>query len=649
MSVPRRCLLGCPPEQTTLFNIPATPAIRACWFEFLHFDERGLTKRDRVCARHFTESSFTNYGQYSAGLAKDLILKDTAVPKVYTVGTQSSKIPTRDVACQYSPTQRDVFIQTSKSSIPTKGSTHSKASHSVAVGCSMAEFTELGLTSRPIRSKRKRVQLEELSTESNNGRENTDDAFKSRRCSVVGCDSWHRGAQCFSLAADPDKRLEWVQFLFVVNGQRIQESSWVDIRVCAEHFTPSCFVQVNPATSIALLKTDAIPSVYRPADPEVKEMTSADEIDPVLKKVQMMDESSEPDQHRDSDDNWEPEDESLILDSDDSWEPEDESLILDSDEDYISSDEDTDDSAPKHKELCTECGKLFKTRRPHICDYKIKPFPCNICGKRCVSEQALAIHSNIHNPNHQFLCKFCLAGFKTKTNKNNHEQIHSGEERPYKCPHCSEMFDTFKNRQVHMKDHPERGLLKCHICGMEFSYFNVFQRHLLVHTREKPFKCSVCDRGFNQSGHLKSHMRMHTGERPYKCQHCNRGFNHNVSLKSHLKRFHTESENQKKTANLGGSVGGDPEGERGTDSLNDIVQDDHTAEEEVWTGGGGFRKRTTGRPIGRPKKKIKDTTVEEEKQQRQDKNTDTAKRRNRKPRKRQYSSEDDEEELCEIE
>uniref|UniRef100_A0A3Q2GBQ2 THAP-type domain-containing protein n=1 Tax=Cyprinodon variegatus TaxID=28743 RepID=A0A3Q2GBQ2_CYPVA len=170
MSVPRRCLLGCPPEQTTLFNIPATPGIRACWFEFLHFDERGLTKRDRVCARHFTESSFTNYGQYSAGLAKDLILKDTAVPKVYTVGTQSSKIPTRDVACQYSPTQRDVFIQTSKSSIPTKSSTHSKASHSVAVRCSIAEFTELGLTSRPIRSKRKRVQLEELSTESNNAR-----------------------------------------------------------------------------------------------------------------------------------------------------------------------------------------------------------------------------------------------------------------------------------------------------------------------------------------------------------------------------------------------------------------------------------------------------------------------------------------------
>ncbi|XP_038145258.1 uncharacterized protein LOC119786170 [Cyprinodon tularosa] len=622
-------------------------------------------------------------------------------------------------------------------------------------------------------------------------REEADDAFKSRMCSVVRCDSWRRGVQCFSLPADSDKRLEWVQFLFLVNGQRIKESSWVDIRVCAEHFTPSCFLQVNPATSIALLNTDAVPSVYKetePIDPAFKpdqiktsvgptpgssaldkEEISAlsapgspalstvsessessycrmlqkiENLDIIREKINLLqrmkmyvvnekqllqlfsakcplcqskvkmeksfhgvllvlnqqclqcsysrqwknlseksisallddhqaecleisveisaDEmSSEKDQiadeegdHREERD--EPSKTDKVENSDDNWEPEHESLILDSDEDedededYNPSDEDTEESAPKQRELCTECGKLFKTRRPHICEYKIKPFSCNICGKRCVSEQSLAIHSKIHNTNHQFLCKFCLAGFKTKTDKNNHEQIHPGEERPYKCPHCSEMFDTFKNRQVHMKDHPKQGLLKCHICGMEFLYFKVFQRHLLVHTGEKPFKCSVCERGFNQSGHLKSHMRMHTGERPYKCQHCNRGFNHNVSLKSHLKRFHTESENQKKTANLEGSVGGDPEGERGTDSLNDIVEEDH-AVKDVWTGGGGFKKRrTTGRPIGRPKKKIKDTTVEEEKRQRQDKNTNTAKDRNRKPRKRrQSSSEDDEEELCE--
>ncbi|XP_063054475.1 uncharacterized protein LOC134448750 [Engraulis encrasicolus] len=171
MSAPRRCLLGCPPMQTTLFNIPASPGIRACWFEFLHFDERGLTKRDRVCARHFTESCFINYGQYSAGLAKELILEDTAVPSVYTVGTSSSKIPTRDVACQYSPTQRDVFIQTSRSSVSKTTSTRSKgiscrpAGHSVAVGCSMADFPDLLLTSTPIKGKRKRVQLEELQLE----------------------------------------------------------------------------------------------------------------------------------------------------------------------------------------------------------------------------------------------------------------------------------------------------------------------------------------------------------------------------------------------------------------------------------------------------------------------------------------------------
>ncbi|XP_047455364.1 uncharacterized protein LOC125016739 isoform X3 [Mugil cephalus] len=110
---PRRCLLGCPSTQTTLFSLPSDAGIRAAWLEFLHFDESGLSVRSRVCARHFTQSCFSNYGQYSAGLAKEIILTDTAVPTLYAVGAPSSKAPASGGGfCSVLPSVRHVASQT---------------------------------------------------------------------------------------------------------------------------------------------------------------------------------------------------------------------------------------------------------------------------------------------------------------------------------------------------------------------------------------------------------------------------------------------------------------------------------------------------------------------------------------------------------
>ncbi|TMS09397.1 hypothetical protein E3U43_002056, partial [Larimichthys crocea] len=78
-------------------------------------------------------------------------------------------------------------------------------------------------------------------------------------CSVVGCESWRRSAQRFRLPEDPDRRLEWVQFLFEVNGQRLKESSWTDITICSEHFTSDCFETMTPGT--VQLKPCVVPSL----------------------------------------------------------------------------------------------------------------------------------------------------------------------------------------------------------------------------------------------------------------------------------------------------------------------------------------------------------------------------------------------------
>ncbi|XP_054452354.1 zinc finger protein 556-like isoform X2 [Anoplopoma fimbria] len=336
--------------------------------------------------------------------------------------------------------------------------------------------------------------------------------------------------------------------------------------------------------------------------------------------VAVIDEESEPiDESSDQGD----------LDSDEDWKPvngssrarvlikkpkgeteEEEEEEDDSDEEE---DEEEDGDYPplpvKHSRLCTECGVLYNKQRPHTCEHKIRPFSCNICGKRCVSDKALITHSRIHDENYEYQCKYCHATFKTKVDKITHEQIHVIQGKPYKCPDCPESFATNKERRIHLEDHRGPQQLKCHICGIDFLWPLSLQRHLAVHTGDRPFKCSVCQRGFKQAGHLKSHMRLHTGERPYKCQLCDKSFNHNVSLKSHVQRYHSPGsgrERMKEKLNKRASDTGDAQdygNNRGADSGLDNVEDEQDTEEEAQREiTYRPKKKSTGRPIGRPKR-----------------------------------------------
>ncbi|XP_031710993.1 transcription factor E4F1-like isoform X1 [Anarrhichthys ocellatus] len=605
-------------------------------------------------------------------------------------------------------------------------------------------------------------------------------------CSVVGCDSGRRGTQRFKLPEDPERRLEWVQFLATVNTQRFKESSWTDITICSEHFEDDCFdsrtrnhpgvtgkvqltlrpgavpslclrseettcVEPEETTEVACLrdqlktcdgpttfseesmavqgsptevvscstdtsnafvsgqmqpkhmdfdligqkaallqmkgkyvvnekrllklfsrkcpscgsqvqmekvtcgllmilnqqclqcdyrnqwKSQVDASVPRAED---QHLTEVEEVTPESQQavptgatgaheiVAVIDEQSEPIDESsgqgdlDSDDDWKQANGSsharvLIKKIEEETEEEDDEEEDDGDEEDVDEEEEDGDYPPlpvKHSRLCTECGVLYNKQRPHTCEHKIKPFSCNICGKRCVSEKALITHSRIHDENYEYQCKYCHATFKTKVDKITHEQVHVIQGKPYKCPDCPETFATNKERRIHLEDHRGPQQLKCPICGIDFLWPLSLQRHLAVHTGDRPFKCSECQRGFKQAGHLKSHMRLHTGERPYKCPHCDKCFNHNVSLKSHVQRYHSpgsERERMKEKRNKRASDTSDAQdnwNKRGADSGLDNVEDEQDTEEEEEEEAAQRemiyrpKKKSTGRPIGRPKR-----------------------------------------------
>ncbi|KAG7525908.1 Zinc finger 813 [Solea senegalensis] len=566
-------------------------------------------------------------------------------------------------------------------------------------------------------------------------------------CSVVNCDSSRRSVQRYILPEDPEKRLQWVQFVFEVNGQRLKESSCADITICGEHFTHDCFEYAGDS-GFAQLKPSAVPSVCVKSEPEEPELqikveepeshikleepeshikleepepghvkvegpepdrvklellepvhvkveeiqqehvkieqpkpenvnapesqivclpepehqnppeaepvepvefvinsgdTDSDNFDEVsnpssidnpvspvpsdtsevstfdydqmLQKIENIDVIKEKvallrmkrkyvvNENRllqlfsskcplcgskvkvekvkcnlfividqqclqcDYGKHWKSQssgpfptaedqvisevvteesdfmdemEESIDEDSDDDWIPTEELLF--EERLQADSDEDNEENHMFHRQLCVDCGKFY-IKEPHTCEHKLKPYSCNICGKRCANETALVLHSKVHNEKYVHLCKYCHMEFKTKGDKITHEQIHLTEKDPFKCSECSQVFAESKKRQNHMKEHPEAPSV-CHVCGMKFDRKHQLQRHSIVHTGLMPFECSVCQRNFNQSSHLKSHMRLHTGDRPFKCQHCDKCFTHNVSLKSHVLRYHTSDSKQ---------------------------------------------------------------------------------------------------------
>ncbi|XP_073346607.1 uncharacterized protein [Pagrus major] len=606
-------------------------------------------------------------------------------------------------------------------------------------------------------------------------------------CSVVGCHSGRRSVQPqrFRLPEDPERRLEWVQFLATVNKQRFKESSWTDIAICIDHFKDDCFENVTPGHSGMIgrvqLKPGAVPSLSlqsgsdqpepRPKSPACVEPVEAAEVasrlqtcdgptssseesrltllaaqgsaarrgvstvtdavisvydqmhpknvnaDLTREKAELLQKKGKyvvnekrllqlfsckcplcgseikvekstygvliilnqqclkceyrnqwksqvnasvptaddppltggtdvtaligqaaPTDDTNSSATGIPEIVAVVneesdpmadseisgeegnVESDEDWKPQRHFLRVglpqqeaeDKSDKEVEENDDLPPPVPINSQLCTDCGVFFNKLRPHTCEHKIKPYSCNICGKRCVSEVALNAHSRIHDENYEFRCKYCNVSFKTKVDKFNHEQIHSTEGKPYKCPDCSETFPTNKERRIHLEDHRGPRQTKCHICAIEFFTPLYLQRHLPVHTGERPFKCSVCQRGFNQPGHLKSHMRLHTGERPYKCQHCDKCFNHNVSLKSHVQRYHASNsggeQNKEKIKEVNVEIEEDDTGEaegnwnkRGEDSE---LEDEDTEEELPKSS-----KRSTGRPIGRPKRNESDNLV----------------------------------------
>lgn len=208
---------------------------------------------------------------------------------------------------------------------------------------------------------------------------------------------------------------------------------------------------------------------------------------------------------------------------------------------------------------CKDCDKKFKSKqyllqhreKMHNKYFIQKPFCCNICSSKFISERKLKWHLSNHKscdgiiPNKVIkkrqprqiccICTFCGKTFKQRAQLRIHQRVHTGE-LPFECKLCHKKFRFQASFKFHEYSHTGERPFSCNLCPKTFRQPTHLRNHQKVHTGAKPHTCTYCPKSFASKSNLKVHIRIHTGERPYVCNDCGRAFLDSNGLKKHAKR-----------------------------------------------------------------------------------------------------------------
>ncbi|XP_011868355.1 PREDICTED: zinc finger protein 569-like [Vollenhovia emeryi] len=216
-----------------------------------------------------------------------------------------------------------------------------------------------------------------------------------------------------------------------------------------------------------------------------------------------------------------------------------------SEEEEEEEEDDDDSDLPIESLQCTQCGKLFATKRNlkrHISTHSGLKFNCGTCGKGFSRIDKLKDHEQSKHKEEIF-------GNtdddddddednESKMNENSENRKKDRHNRPHKCALCPKAFAQAQSlanhveRHKRVKDTQKRFL--CEKCSKCFAQSGSLVAHMRTHTGIKPYVCNVCSRAFTKSTYLQLHLRTHSGEKPYICQYCSRAFARANTLARHI-------------------------------------------------------------------------------------------------------------------
>lgn len=141
---------------------------------------------------------------------------------------------------------------------------------------------------------------------------------------------------------------------------------------------------------------------------------------------------------------------------------------------------------------------------------------CELCGKVCFSQDALARHRSAHKKtkkdDFKYHCSYCERKFSTKYHRLAHEQIHTKSYKQ-KCRFCDKGFTTrirlsFHEAQKHNQNTGEYNFPSCSVCGKLFVNSSSLANHEMTHNTGRVMTCELCVKKFKTVQSLRAHMRI---------------------------------------------------------------------------------------------------------------------------------------------
>ena len=206
----------------------------------------------------------------------------------------------------------------------------------------------------------------------------------------------------------------------------------------------------------------------------------------------------------------------------------------------------------KRKVPCATCGKetFHNLHDWYVCNnipipesnyfiWKLKPHPCEICGKVLPGKGSYNAHLKIHGEDTKiYMCEHCDFKSYNLSNLKQHAKRHVAREISH-CDICGKACIDIKRHIQRQHSNTEVEMVKCEICGKELKSNRISRHKRKVHD-ERRFPCSQCNYRASDSFNLKLHVsKVHLGVKDMKkqCQYCDV---QTTNVERHIKIFHPE-------------------------------------------------------------------------------------------------------------
>ena len=188
--------------------------------------------------------------------------------------------------------------------------------------------------------------------------------------------------------------------------------------------------------------------------------------------------------------------------------------------------------AGHRKYQCRYCNKCFSQnchRVEHEYTHTGKPYQCRYCSKGFRRENEMTKHeSGVHSKETPY------------QNQSNDETLGTGkpELENEVINHKSEKDKPYQI-ELNQTSSTENDTLECKYCSKDFSDISEKNAHEQSHTGQRKYQCRYCDKRFAQRGHKSEHEYIHT-KKPYQCAYCSKGFVRENEMIKHENAHHSK-------------------------------------------------------------------------------------------------------------